>query len=907
MSLTPGQRLGPYEVVGAIGAGGMGEVYRARDAKLNRDVALKVLPASVAGDADRLTRFRREAQVLASLNHPNIGHIYGFEDSGTTHALVLELIEGPTLADRIAQGPIPLTEALPIARQMADALEAAHEQGIIHRDLKPANIKIRPDGTVKVLDFGLAKAMDPASPGSVNVMNSPTLSMHATQAGIILGTAAYMSPEQAAGKTVDQRSDLWSFGVVLVEMLTGLPVFPGETVSHVLAAVLKTEPDWTTLPPDTPAAARRLLRRCLEKDRKRRLDSASDARLEIDDALNEPPAPGVTSAPGRQPRSAWAHALMWTWGASTLALLALALLWAPWRSGPGQRHAAVRFTPFSFEQGGQTGPIWSPDGKAVAFGARPKDTEPYQIYVRYLDSPVATQITHLAVSALPIDWTSAGRIVFHSSQAPAGLWSISPVGGEPEPLQGLDRSGVGRRLRPRAASVSRDGTALAWYGGDDGVSRIWISSPPGSAPKPYQPAPFASRDAFNSPTLKFSPDGTQLLLIRNAGAGEEAWLMPYPPNAGKPPRRILQGLPPASENTPDVSWMPDNRHVVLSTTPGGAPPQLYMADTVSGAFYEFSSGTTAQRSPAVSPDGSKLLFLEAATNYDIVSVDLASAAVTPLIATQRSEQMPAWASKASALVYVTDRNGEPEIWLHKPGQSDRPVVTARDFPANTTRALTNPCLSPDATRVIYTRLERAGPGRLWMSAVAGGSPVQLLKSTAERDWAGSWSPDGNWLVYWSRQDGRTSLNKVKTTGQAQPEVLKVDIQRLGQNWLPLWSPSGDWILHVDGEVKLTSPDGKTTRTLSSTSALAYAFSADGQQVYGLRRLANGPLELFSIDLAGGTEKAIGALGQEYLPDTSFSPGLRLTVTPDGKSATYSTSRSTSNLWLMEGLNGLTRR
>src|SRR5471032_2823784 len=258
----------------------MGEVYRATDSNLKRAVAIKVLPASVAGDADRLARFQREAEVLAALNHPNIAAIYGLEKTPTFTALVMELVEGDDLSQRIARGPIPLDEALQIAEQIADALEAAHERGIIHRDLKPANIKVRADGTVKVLDFGLAKAMDPAGASSANAMNSPTLSMHATQAGIILGTASYMSPEQAAGKAIDKRSDLWAFGVVLLEMLTGRQTFGGETTSHVLAAVLKDEPDWTTLPGTTPAPLRRLLRRCLEKDRRRRLDSAVAARLD---------------------------------------------------------------------------------------------------------------------------------------------------------------------------------------------------------------------------------------------------------------------------------------------------------------------------------------------------------------------------------------------------------------------------------------------------------------------------------------------------------------------------------------------------------------------------------------------------------------------------------------------------
>ena len=297
MSLSPGARVGIYEVISALGAGGMGEVYRARDAKLNRDVALKILPAMFANDPERLARFRREAQVLASLNHPNIGHIYGFEDGDGVSALVLELVEGPTLAEMIEAptgGPeakasgLHLTEALAIARQIAEALEAAHEQGITHRDLKPANIKVRDDGTVKVLDFGLAKALDLAGAGaSADAANSPTFTAHATQMGVIVGTAAYMSPEQARGKPVDKRADIWAFGAVLYEMLTGTRPFGGDTVSDAIAKILEREPDWSLLPARTPQRVSELLHRCLEKDAKKRQRDIGDVRMQIEEAIAE--------------------------------------------------------------------------------------------------------------------------------------------------------------------------------------------------------------------------------------------------------------------------------------------------------------------------------------------------------------------------------------------------------------------------------------------------------------------------------------------------------------------------------------------------------------------------------------------------------------------------------------------
>jgi eukaryotic-like serine/threonine-protein kinase len=285
MPLAAGTKLGTYEVLTAIGAGGMGEVYQAHDTKLRRDVAIKVLPEAFAHDADRLSHFRREAQLLASLNHPNIATIHGLEDSNSTSYLVMELVPGETLAQRIKRdGAVPIEKSLAIAKQIAEALEAAHEKGIIHRDLKPANVKLTPEGKVKVLDFGLAKAFE-ADTSSVDMSNSPTLSMAATMQGVILGTAAYMSPEQASGKKVTKATDIFAFGAVLYELLSGKQAFHGEDVAGILAAVLRVEPDWSRLPENTPPAIHRLLHRCLQKDRRQRLQDATDARIEIEDAV----------------------------------------------------------------------------------------------------------------------------------------------------------------------------------------------------------------------------------------------------------------------------------------------------------------------------------------------------------------------------------------------------------------------------------------------------------------------------------------------------------------------------------------------------------------------------------------------------------------------------------------------
>ena len=375
MSLVSGHRIGPYEILSTLGAGGMGEVYRARDAKLNRDVAIKVLLSAVANDPDRLARFSREAQVLASLNHPNIAHIHGIEESSGITALVMELVEGEDLSQRIARGAIPLDEALPIARQIAEALESAHEQGIIHRDLKPANIKVRADGVVKVLDFGLAKAMDPAGASSDHAMNSPTISLHATQAGMILGTAAYMAPEQARGRAVDKRADVWAFGAVWYEMLTGARAFAGEDITDTIVAVMSKEPDWGRLPAGTPSRVRGLIRRCLEKDVKRRLQAIGEARIHLDDLVSGARDPGAdealptrataTPSSARGTRLAWAVAAVAVLGVAVLALPAARHL----REAPPDAPPETRVDLVTPAGGDPMSFALSPDGRQIVFVA----------------------------------------------------------------------------------------------------------------------------------------------------------------------------------------------------------------------------------------------------------------------------------------------------------------------------------------------------------------------------------------------------------------------------------------------------------------------------------------------------------------------------------------------------------
>ena len=493
LALTPGTRLGVYQVTAQIGEGGMGQVYRAHDTKLNREVALKILPDLFASDPDRLARFTREAQTLASLDHPHIAAIYGLEDAGGVKALVMEFVEGDDLSQRIGRGAIAIDEALPIAKQIAEALEAAHEQGIIHRDLKPANIKVRPDGTVKVLDFGLAKAMEPAEGSSPTLSMSPTITTPAmTQAGMIFGTAAYMSPEQARGKTVDKRSDIWAFGCVLYEMVTGRRVFQGEDITETIAAVVKDQPDFAQV----PAAVRRLLKSCLEKDPKKRLQAIGDMRLLLEDA-----APPIT-APSRlqHGKAAWAVASAAVLGAAFLAFV-------HFRETPPQA-PVIRSTllppantTLDFPQGVGL-PALSPDGQRIVFGARTADGK-RPLWVRALDGLTTQPLAGTEGAAFPF-WSPDSRFI--AFFADGKLKKIDASGG---PALTLADARLGR-----GGSWSRDGVIVFAPGVGEPIQRM-PSAGGASSPVSTEPGSFPW----------FLPDGRHFVYQAQGGRrfGSDLW------------------------------------------------------------------------------------------------------------------------------------------------------------------------------------------------------------------------------------------------------------------------------------------------------------------------------------------------------------------------------------------------
>ena len=547
-----GQRIAHYEITAKLGEGGMGEVYRATDTKLNREVALKILPEQFAADSQRMGRFQREAEVLASLDHPNIGAIHGIEDAGQTRALVLQLIEGPTLADRIAQAPVPVDEALPIALQIAEALEAAHEKGIIHRDLKPANIKITPEGQVKVLDFGLAKAVEKPPQSATELTHTPTLSMSATHEGVLLGTATYMSPEQARGQTVDRRTDVWAFGVVLFELLTGERPFRGEDATTVLASVIRAEPDWSLLNDDLPGRIPEVLGRCINKDLRNRYHDVADVRIDVESVLRDPGGPRAESGGAAR----WSTRGVLAWCAAALAVGAPLAATIAWNLKPASPSAA-RPVHFSFEapatpdqqlMGGIFGRLAiSQDGTAVAYiGARlereggQRGADGRQLYLRDIDHG----------EGVPIPGTEGAESPFFS---PDGKWvgfvahgklqKVSVEGGAPQKI--CDAWIV------QGASWGLDGKIVFGGGISSGLMRVAAS---GGRPEPLT-SPDLAKGEVHHGLPDVLPDGRTILFTVGTGTGSSLaklsldtgeWeeLLPF----GGGPRYISAGYLVFSEN-----------------------------------------------------------------------------------------------------------------------------------------------------------------------------------------------------------------------------------------------------------------------------------------------------------------------------------------------------------------------
>jgi Tol biopolymer transport system component len=823
----------------------MGEVYRARDAKLQRDVAIKVLPDAFAQDADRLVRFEREARTLAALNHPNIAAIYGIEEADGARALVMELVAGRDLSVVIAQGPMSLADTLPIARQIVDALEAAHDAGIIHRDLKPANIKVRDDGTVKVLDFGLAKAMDPT--GSSDAANSPTLTGRATQMGMIIGTAAYMAPEQAKGRAADRRADIWAFGVVLYEMLTGRRAFAGDDVSDVLASVLKTDPDWRALPADLPPSIRRLLRRCLEKDPRRRLGAIGDARLELDEI--EPAAIVVTGTTVTV-KDHSITPLLWSAVAGiVLTALVAALLWPASRpeTGTGLARMSVLAPPGTglFPDSAQI--AISPDGKMVAFvvGDLQSITE---LWVRSLDSLAARRVDGADGAILPFWSPDSRRIGFFT---PDKLKTVAVTGGRVEALCGAPGSG---------------GRGAAWSSSNvivfarDASGPLYRISANGGEPRPATTID-AARKQSGHRFPAFLPDGDHFLFAALPGRGGKFDIFAGSLHDGT---STLVGSMESAPVFAEPGWLLYARQGVLAAQPfdvrtlkvtGEAvslddeptsildPATSFTAGhsasvSLSGSLAYFSSpsvNTTATWIDAagkttgtiklpegqyaalsISPGGTHAVFVRSTsvTESSLWLVDLTHGGAVPLSSGRGRNDSPVWSPDSTRVVFASDRDGAQDFFVKNVADAS-PEQPLYRSPV----VFKNPDgWSSDGRWIVFTQLDPDTAQNIWLLPTSGSMlPVPYLRGPL-RDDTGKPSPDGHWLAYVSDDTGRFELYVQSFPEPGHKQQISTD--GVAGQW---WTRDGRHLLFVNGDGKsLWRADVEPGTTLKVSAPLRIA-------------------------------------------------------------------------------------
>jgi Tol biopolymer transport system component len=769
----------------------MGEVYRARDTKLRRDVAIKVLPPSVARDPDRLRRFEREAHSLASLNHPHIAAIYGFEELAGITALVLELVEGLTLAERIAAGPVPVADALVIARQIADALDASHERGIVHRDLKPANVKLTPDGSVKILDFGLAKM----EPTAREVAESPTITAFATREGVIAGTAPYMSPEQARGKTVDKRADIWAFGCVLYEVLTGRRAFAGDTTTDVLAAVVHRDPDWKLLPRTTPDNIRRLLIRCLEKDPTRRLRDIGEARVEIADALAPSPA-----------ARGWSRdAVVRLAGvAGVVSLVAIAGVWLWTERQPRGMSGAPLVKRLTSDVGLTTAPALSPDGTLVAYASDRAGEGNLDIWVQQVAGGDPIRLTrHAADDTMPDFSPDGTQIAFRSERDGGGIYLASALGGEATLLA---PDGFNPRFSP-------DGQWIAYHTGMAGVNnagifhfgggQLLIVRATGGPPQRIQP----TAKAVDRPI--WSPDSQHLLMLASFETGIEPadwWITPLKGSAAQVDRAPLREQ--RLRSAYPTAWLTGNR-IVFSAYSGDSRNSWMLALSpqtwqIEGHLQRLTSGTSVEgaTSLAVTARGLTLTFSNITQNIDLWSVPLArdgtQAAGPAIPVTQDAfeDVHPALTADGRTLVYSSGRR-DWELYA-------RDLITKRETKliSMSPDAVYKPVLTADGSKFAFWRQENQGrPSAAFVAelrrapdgTLRAGTPRQLPAAAPEgAGWPWSWSPDGTMLWYDPDRWPRVSPNHLYDPTGAR-RTIEFGHPQHGLAFLAV-SPDGRWVL-----------------------------------------------------------------------------------------------------------------
>jgi eukaryotic-like serine/threonine-protein kinase len=872
MAIGPGTRIGPYEVTDLLGEGGMGKVWRARHSSLKRDDALKVLPDDLAADPDRLARFQREAQLLASLNHPNIAHVYGLEQADGVQALVMELVDGETLADRLVRGPLAIEDALPIARQIADALETAHEQGIVHRDLKPANIKLRPDGTVKVLDFGLAKlaSIDEPAPATDgrrrHLSNSPTITSPAmmTRVGVILGTAAYMSPEQARGRAVDKRADIWAFGCVLFEMITGRRVFDGDDVTETLAAVVKSEPPWSALPDSVPASIRRLIERCLRKDPARRLRDVADAKLDIDEALAEPhPAVSSTSEPhgtaiNRRERWLWAAAL----GVVVVALAALIVAYQRVASlEPSEVRLQIVTPP------GQIGDFAvSPDGRTVVFGASADGS--LALWIRPLSATSAQRLAGTAGAEYPF-WSPDSKAI--------GFFADQKL----------------KRIEIASGTVQTLADAPAARGGSWGTDAI-VFAPANISPlmrisarggTPVEATRLAPEQASHR-TPSFLPDGRRFLFFVSGPPSVQGVYLGSLDSTES--RRLFEGDSAAVFNAPDVILFrreatllaqritPDTLEPVgdsftvaesvgartaivgaigASGSPAGvfayrpatsAPRQFVWVDrngtrvgTLGGPDDRISGIDASWR---LSPDGRTLVATRGITNNgDLWLIDTTRGVPRPFISDAASDTYPTWSPDGRRLAFGSAR-------LHGSVVHDL-FEKSLDTPDNEMPLLesdenkTPTSWSADGRFIVYHVLSAKTGADIWVLPLNDRKPFAFVATLANEQ-AAAFSPDGRWLAYQSTETGRYEIYVQPFPGPARSTLVSA-----GGGTSPSWRGDGK-------EIFYRAPDNRVMAIPIETKSGTVEPGA--------------PVELFTLRSSATFQ--VDRTGQRFLVNTLIDDG-----------------------------------
>jgi serine/threonine protein kinase/Tol biopolymer transport system component len=909
-----GRCIGAYQIGCRIGAGGMGEVYEGRDTMLDRQVAIKVLLPIVAHNSESLTRFRREAQLLASLNHPHIAQIHGFEHAGDVWALVMELVPGPTLAQRIGgrasanpiaptdsaktDAPLPIAEALGIAAQIAGALEAAHEQGIIHRDLKPSNIKVREDGTVKVLDFGLATALGPRMPRDAGARRSFSGSADATQTGAIFGTPAYMSPEQARGQAVDRRADLWAFGCILYEMLTGRRAFEGDSASDVLDAVESTEPEWTRLPEKTPPAITTLVRRCLEKSRARRLDSATAVRLEIDDALatlssrsvvsskRPPEFPGVDQLTADVSRRRTRGLLLAV--VSAVGLVTAGGIWQLWQRdyfwrNPLAGATVARLTDFAGEE---TDAAISPDAKFLTF-LSDRDGR-FDAWIGQIDTGEFTNITNGRFQMLNnpnarmVGFSGDGAQVWFEQQVSARplvwtLWIRPLLGGTP-------RRFVEGGLEP---TWSPDGNSLIYHTNDLG-DPLFLADKDGSDPRKI----FVGTPGMHGHYPTWSPDGRFVYLVMGSIATAELdiWRIPLAAGGtGAAPERITSH----NARIAYPAWL-DNRTLIYSATAeDGSGDWLYAVDVEHRIPHRVSSGVAEQyMSVAVSnTHPRRVLTTIGVPTAQLWQVPIADSIQAENAATRLPVSTPRSLSPRFAptyLVFLSSKSGADGLWRFENGE------TTEIWRGEDGGVVTPPAISRDG-RLICFAFRKGGRAGLYVIN-ANGTNMRTLVEGLEVRGAATWSPDGKWVAVAGNRGDGTRVFKVPVDGGAPIELANT----LSVN--PVWSPDGGLILYSEQqragqfEVKAMTPDRTqvpigAVQIVGFNTGTNYRFMPEGGALIVLEGVIGASQNFFKVDLATGERRQLTDLDGTYVI-------RNFDVSPDGTRIVFDRWRQYTDIAMM---------